>query len=168
MTAKPDDTFFDQIVRPYFTAISTWWSTVEIGVTAGELHGAVVAQLDDASFGPLLNPGHMTGHDEWVHGFVLEGSSQSVESGMMFQCDIIPSPVRDGWAINCEDTLAIADEALRAEIQKRHPAVWTRIQEHRSLMQSLGIELHADVLPLSTLPGVLPPFWGEPELVCAV
>ncbi len=168
LTSQPRDDFFRTVVRPYFAAIATWWSTVGIGVTAGELFEASMTPLRETSFGSLLNPGHLTGHDEWLHGFVREGDTSTVRSGMTFQADIIPYPLPAGLALNCEDTLAIAGPELRDEIRQRHPQVWTRIEERRGFMASLGIDLRPEVLPLSFLPGLLPPYWGDHELVCTV
>ncbi len=168
MTASPPAEFMSELVEPYFAAVAAWWSNVAIGVTAGELLRLSLEPLNGATFGPLLNPGHLTSHDEWFHGFTIEGSTLPVRSGMTFQADIIPSPVRDGWAINCEDTLAIAGTELRAELRTEFPAVWDRIVKRRELMESLGISLHEEVLPLSSLPGLLPPCWADHELVCTV
>lgn len=168
MTTAPPDEYLSSLVEPYFAAIAAWWSIVAIGVSAGDLYQRSLQPLAGATFGPLLNPGHLTGHDEWFHGFTIDGSPLRVRSGMTFQADIIPTPVRDGWAINCEDTLAIAGPDLRAEIKAAFPDAWARIVKRRELMESLGIVLHEEVLPLSSLPGLLPPLWADHELVCTV
>ncbi|MGD9857184.1 MAG: Xaa-Pro aminopeptidase [Planctomycetaceae bacterium] len=168
MTDTPPDGFITELVEPYFAAIAAWWAHVAIDVSAGELHSRALEPLQGATFGPLLNPGHLTSHDEWLHGFTSAGSGMRIRSGMTFQADIIPSPVRDGWAINCEDTLAIAGPELRGELRTGFPDVWSRIEQRRSLMASLGIVLHEEVLPLSTLPGFLPPLWADHELICTI
>jgi hypothetical protein len=83
---------------------------------------------------------------------------------MALQCDIIPSNARAGWAVNCEDALAVADEALRAELAERHPAVWRRIEARRAFMRdTLGIDIAPEVLPLSNTPALLRPFWLAPD-----
>jgi hypothetical protein len=117
----------------------------------------------------MLNPGHLGSYDEWVHSPIFSGSQQSVASGMVFQCDIIPTPLPPGRALNCEDTAAIADEELREQIARQFPELWTRIQERRAFMRDeLGLNLRPEVLPLSVAPAYLPPFWLDPALICAV
>ncbi|MGZ5353195.1 MAG: aminopeptidase P family N-terminal domain-containing protein, partial [Actinomycetota bacterium] len=62
--------------------------------------------------------------------------------------------------------IALADEGLRAAFAAAYPGAWGRIGERRNFMrESLGIELHPDVLPLSNIPAWLPPFLLRPERV---
>ena len=92
-----------------------------------------------------------------------------MKSGMAMQCDIIPTPLPPGRTINCEDSLAIADEALRAELAEKFPEVWSRIQERRTFMtEQLGITLKPEVLPICLAPAYLPPCWLSPTMVCVV
>jgi len=69
-------------------------------------------------------PGHLTSFDEWVHSPVRPGSREKIASGMVFQSDIIPTPLPAGRALNCEDTVAFADAALRAEMRAAYPELW--------------------------------------------
>jgi hypothetical protein len=86
---------------------------------------------------------------------------------MVFQSDIIPTPMMTGRMMNCEDTVAIADAGLRAEIRTSHPEMWARIQSRRTHMTDiLGIRLSEDVLPLTDGTAYLPPFWLAGDLVC--
>jgi hypothetical protein len=157
------------MVEPYFRAIATWWSTVRIGATGGELDAAVRAAIGDAPWQPFVNPGHLTSYDEWVISFSLPGNASRVASGMAMQCDIIPTPLPPSRAINCEDSLAIGDESIRADLAERFPSVWSRIEARRALMvDQLGIRLCPEVLPLSVAPAYLPPAWLSPEQVCVV
>jgi hypothetical protein len=39
---------------------------------------------------------------------------------MALQCDIIPTPLPPGTALNCEDSIVLADAALRDELAARH------------------------------------------------
>jgi hypothetical protein len=39
---------------------------------------------------------------------------------MPFQVDIIPTPMRDGWALNCQDRIVFAAAALPAALKARH------------------------------------------------
>ena len=169
LTDSQDDEFVATVVRPYFAAVATWWMTIGIGVRGGDLFSAVIDSLGTAVFRPMLNPGHLGSYDEWMHSPIFAGSDQQVASGMVLQCDIIPTPLPPGRALNCEDTVAIADEPLRNEIATRFPEMWNRINARRALMRDgLGLDLHPEVLPLSVAPAYLPPFWLEPSLVCTV
>jgi hypothetical protein len=166
---QPDEEFVASLVRPYYTAIATWWTTVGIGVSGGEIDAAVRNAFAGASFGSFVNAGHLTSYDEWIDSPVRTGSTQHVASGMMMQCDIIPSPVPPGRFLNCEDTLAIGDESVREMLAREHPAVWSRIEARRAFMRDeLGLRLRPEVLPLSSAPAYLPPFWLASDLVCVV
>ena len=82
---------------------------------------------------------------------------------MPFQVDIIPTPLKAGWALNCEDGIVIADAGLRAELAERHPETFARIAARRDFMRAeLGVPLKDVILPLSSTPLYLPPFWLRP------
>jgi hypothetical protein len=157
--------YLERLAIPYWAAICAWYETLALGVTGDALDRAVTAALVDAEFGPSLNPGHLMHLDEWVHSPVRPGSEEPVVSGMAFQCDIIPSNARAGWAANCEDPVVVADEALRRTLAERHPEVWRRIDgRHRFMRDTLGIDIAAEVLPLSNTPALLRPFWLSPAI----
>ena len=60
--------------------------------------------------------------------------------------------------------VALADASLRSALAGAYPDAWARIQARRGFMaDSLGIELHEDVLPLSNLAAHLPPFVLNPD-----
>jgi Xaa-Pro aminopeptidase len=171
LTDRQDDAFLDRIVRPYFLAHAAWYANAAIGATGGTVFDAVYAALEQAgaAFRPALNPGHLTSFDEWTNSPIRESSDERLASGMIFQVDIIPSPLPAGWILNCEDTVAIADEGLRAELAERHPEVWSRIQARRAFMTGeLGLALAPELLPLSNINAYLPPFWLDPTLVCTL
>jgi hypothetical protein len=164
-----DEAFFNRTVAPYFQAMVAWYQTMRIGVTGGEIHDAVTSSFGSAPFNSMLNPGHLVSFDEWVHSPIRPGSSEAITSGMALQTDIIPSPLPAGKSLNCEDTVAIADARLRTELQSTYPDVWGRISARRAFMRDqLGIALADEVLPLSTAPAYLPPFWLKNRMVCAV
>jgi Xaa-Pro aminopeptidase len=163
--------FFRHYVRPYFLAQAAWYAAVGIGVPGGEVFAAVENALAQAGapFRPALNPGHLISYDEWLHSPIEKESSVPLASGMALQCDIIPTPVPPGTALNCEDTIVLADEALRAEIASRHPLLWARIERNRDLMtEQLGLSLRPETLPLSLANAYLPPAWMSPEMVCTL
>jgi hypothetical protein len=169
MLGQPDEAFFQRVVAPYFTAIATWWQTLRIGITGGELYQTITELFGDVQFRPALNPGHLISFDEWVHSPIRPDSHERIHSGMVLQCDIIPAPLPPGQVLNCEDTCVVADAALRMELETRFPEVWQRIVDRRRFIQSqLGIVLHDEVLPLSIAPAYLPPFWLCAEQACIV
>lgn len=156
--------YVDRLVRPYFEAIAEWYGALHIGQTGGVLFEIIERHLGDPFFGIFLNPGHQIHLDEWVNSPVYAGSTIPLVSGMAFQVDVIPATGTEYFTTNIEDGIALADEALRDEFARRYPDAWQRIQARRSFMRdSLGIDLHPDVLPFSNIPAYLPPFLLRPN-----
>lgn len=146
--------------KAYFAGIAAWYETVDIGVRGGDIHAAVTAALAKGGLKPALNPGHLTGATEWTHSPVRPGSDERIASGMPFQVDIIPVPMPNGWALNCEDPVTIADATLRADLKARHPAVHARIEARRAFVaDQIGIAIKPSLLPMSAIQLWLPPFW---------
>lgn len=164
---QPD--FFAHWVQPYYGAIATWYQTVRVGVDGATVHRAVWSALEAAPFKPALNPGHLISLDEWTHTPIRENSRDVLRSGMALQCDIIPAPMPNGYVLNCEDGVALADAPLRAELAQAYPALWQRIQVRRRFMrEALGLALDESLLPLADTCALLAPFWLAAEQVCAI
>jgi hypothetical protein len=158
--------YVDRLVAPYFEAVAEWYEAVHIGQTGAVLQEIIDRRLGDPFFGIFLNPGHQIHLDEWVNSPVGPGSDVELASGMALQVDIIPATGTDYFTTNIEDGIALADDELRAELAARYPDAWRRIEARRAFMkEELGIELHADVLPLSNIPAHLPPFLLRPDYV---
>lgn len=169
LTDTPDEAFLTAVVRPYYAAIAAWYATLRVGASGGEVDAAVQAALAGAAFRPMLNPGHLISHDEWLHSPIRPGGAERLASGMVLQCDIIPTPLPAGTALNCEDTIALADRELREGLARDHPALWQRVGARRAFMEErLGLTLPPDLLPLSPATAYLPPFWLDDELVCTI
>jgi hypothetical protein len=169
MLGAPDQTYFEQVVTPYFRAIVAWYQTMGVGVAGDEVFQAVHQAFGESPLRPALNPGHLTSFDEWVHSPIRPASAEKLRSGMVFQCDIIPTPLPPGQLMNCEDTVALADASLRAQIRASYPELWARTQQRRRFIQeALGIRLAEELLPLTDATAYLPPFWLANELVCTV
>ncbi len=163
--AKHDDAF-EAVASGYFAGLLAWYETADIGISGGEIFAATTEALARAGLRSALNPGHLTGHDEWTHTPIRPHSPETIDSGMPMQVDIIPVPMRPGTALNCEDGIVFADEGLRAALAGRHPAVAARIDARRAFVRDvLGIELKPSVLPTSSIPLILPPCWLAPERV---
>ncbi|HEY1721180.1 MAG TPA: hypothetical protein VGG27_08030 [Magnetospirillaceae bacterium] len=167
VTDRDDD--FLIAAKSYFAGLLAWYETADIGIEGGTIFESVTGALAKGKLRSALNPGHLTGHDEWVHTPIRPGSTERIASGMPFQVDIIPTPLPAGWALNCEDGVAFADAGLRAELKAKHPAVATRIETRRTFMRDqLGVAVRDSILPLSAIPLCLPPFWLAPKQLLAV
>jgi hypothetical protein len=154
------DEAFLKTAAAYFDGLVAWYETADIGVAGEAVFSAVTETLVRGGLRSALNPGHLTGHDEWIHTPIRPGSDQRIASGMPFQVDVIPAPMRAGWALNCEDGIVFADAALHAELKARHPGVFERIEARRNFVRDeLGIAIRDSILPLSSTPLCLPPFW---------
>lgn len=159
--AEPD---FERVAAGYVAALAAWYETADVGVAGGDLFDAVTGRLAEAGLRSALNPGHLTGHEEWMHSPVRPGSTERIRSGMPFQVDVIPVPQPAGWAMNCEDPVAFADAALQAELAERHPGTFARIEARRAFLRDvLGVRPSAGLLPLSATPLVYAPFWLTPD-----
>lgn len=155
--------YVDVLVRPYFEAVVEWYGALHVGQRGGALQEIVDRRLGDPFFGIFLNPGHQIHLDEWVNTPVYPGSDVELRSGMAMQVDIIPATGTRYFTTNIEDGVALADDTLRREFESRYPEAWSRIRARRDFMRdSLGIELHPDVLPFSNIPAYLPPFLLSP------
>jgi len=158
--------YVSRLVAPYFEAVAEWYGALHVGQLGGVLHEIVDRHLGDPFFGIFLNPGHQIHLDEWVNSPVGPGSDIELASGMALQVDIIPATGTEYFTTNIEDGIALADSSLREEMADRYPDTWGRIRARRLFMRdSLGIDLHPDVLPFSNIPAYLPPFLLRPDRV---
>jgi len=151
--------FYPRFVENYYDVVVAWYEAVKVGVTGGEVWGAVEAIRNPELYEFAVNPGHNIHYDEWVHSPFVEGGELPLLSGMALQMDIIPVSAGPFCYSNAEDGVVIADESLRSDLADRYPACWKRIEARRGFMQdSLGIRLDESVLPLSNTPGWLTPY----------
>lgn len=152
--------YLERLATPYWQAIATWYETLAVGLPGGKLFEKITRLLAGEEFGSSLNPGHLIHYEEWLDSPIRAGSDDPIASGMVLQSDIIPTGIRAGWTTNCEDTVAIADGGLRAELQARHPQLWSRIRARQDYVRgTLGVLLRDEVLPLSCTAAYLRPFW---------
>lgn len=157
LPAKVSD-YLESVAIPYYHAVICWLETLRVGITGGELYQRVEDVLPKARFHWHLNPGHLVADEEWLCSPISQDSPIALASGMLLQVDIIPSVPGYGGA-SIEDTLALADATLRAELASHYPALWQRILTRRQyLTDVLNIQLHDDVLPMSNTLGYLRPF----------
>jgi hypothetical protein len=152
--------YLERLATPYWRAIATWYETLAVGIAGAEVFNTVTELLAGEEFASSLNPGHLIHYEEWMDSPIRAGSDDPIASGMVLQSDLIPTGIRPGWTVNCEDTVAIADAALRGELEARHPELWSRIRGRQNYIRdTLGVALGDDVLPLSCTAGYFRPFW---------
>ena len=150
--------YLERVAKPYFRAYLTWLETLEIGLSGQAMYAAIEAVLPRADYGWTLNPGHYTADEEWLASPFFPGSTAVVQSGQLFQIDIIPS-VKGYAGVSCEEPVAVADEALRLQISSLYPELWQRIQQRRTwLKEVVNVGLREEILPLSDTVAFLTPF----------
>ena len=160
--------YVENFVGPYFAAVSAWFGLLRIGQPGGELARLINERLPFAKFGIFLNAGHLIHLDEWLSSPIYPGSAIPLHSGMALQVDVIPaSPIY--FSTRMEDGVVLADANLRHQLQADFPACFARCQQRRQFMQeALGIEIAEEVLPLSNMPGIVPPYFLRPNLILAL
>lgn len=164
-----EDAAFVELAKGYFAALLKWYETVDLGVTGGEVEQNVREVLARAGLRPALNPGHLVGHDEWVHSPMIPGSGVRLRSGMPFQVDVLPVPIPAGCSLNCEDAVTLADAALRAELAALYPEVAARVEARRAFVRDqIGVALKECILPLSNTPLCLAPLLLRPDRLLTV
>ncbi|MCD4962555.1 M24 family metallopeptidase [Enterococcus casseliflavus] len=150
--------YLEKVAIPYFTAFKTWIEQAKIGMSGKDMYDLINTVFPKNTYGWSLNPGHLCGDEEWLGSPIYPESEEILQSGMLFQVDIIPSV--NGYAgASCESGVFLADPQLRNEIQHTYPTIWQRILQRKSyLRDTLGIELSEEVLPMSAITGYFRPF----------
>lgn len=150
--------YLNIVAIPYFRAVVSWLENIHIGVKGCEIYNLIEQVLPKAEYHWHLNPGHLVADEEWLCSPISPDSEIPLKSGMLLQIDIIPS-IQGYAGASIEDTVALADKALRLQIATFYPALWRRITARRDyLREELNIRLHEDVLPLSNTVGYLRPY----------
>ena len=164
---EKEQDYLKAVAIPYFQAVKTWLETIKIGINGNDLYEAVETVLPKEEYGWTLNPGHLCADEEWMSSPIYPQSEETLQSGMLFQIDIIPS-VNGYGGVSCESGILLADEQLRKAIAKEYPAVWERIVKRRAYMQEvLGIRIQEDVLPTSMATAYLRPYLLKKEMALA-
>jgi hypothetical protein len=164
--SSPTGEFFEQFWQGYFKTVVTWYESIGIGVSAGDITDAVEKARPKEVFDFAVNTGHTLHIDEWVNSPFTRGSTIKLYSGMALQMDIIPVPKREFVCANMEDGIALADENLRNQWAAKFPESWKRITARREFMiNQIGIKIKAEVLPLSNIPAYYTPYLMSKEVV---
>lgn len=156
--------YVEKIVKPYYAMAVTWLENIRIGVSGGEIYEMVEKCFPKEQFGWKLNPGHLTGNEEWLSSPIYQDSSILLRSGMIIQQDIIPDSCSPYFTTNIEDGILLADATLRKEIEEKYPDMWERMVHRREyIRKELGIVMSPEVLPMSNSLGVLRPYFMNRE-----
>lgn len=160
--------YVDKVVKPYYHAYVTWLEEVHCGMQGKEVYDRIQQVLPKEIYHWSLCPGHLVADEEWMSSPIYDGSEEVLESGMLFQIDIIPSV--SGYAgTSAESTVLLADEKLQEEIQKQAPKLWKRIQKRREYLElELHIALHPELLPMCSTVAYLRPLLLNKEMAMAV
>jgi len=160
--------YIDAFAGPYFQVMSEWYKNLKIGTAGGVLADIIFDNLPFEQFGIFLNPGHLIHLDEWVSSPVYRGSNIELRSGMYMQVDVIPRS-KNYFSTRMEDGIVLADRQLRETLKSEYPHVYHRCRQRRKFMiETLGLELPEEILPLSNIPGIVVPFMLRPELVFVI
>ena len=153
---------------PYFEAMCEWLGMLQPGVPGAALHDLIHQRLPFERFGIFLNPGHLIHLDEWVSSPIYASSALPIRSGMVLQTDVIPTSTAY-FSTRMEDGVAVADARLQAAIGAQYPDTWARCQSRRRFVEAtLGIQCPAEVLLLSNMACLVPPYLLRPTTVLAL
>lgn len=157
--------YVERFAGPYFQAMAAWFEALRIGTAGAALHDAIHSRLPSETFHVFLNAGHLIHLDEWVTAPPAAGSAVELQSGMVMQSDVIPS--HPGfYSSRMEDGYVLASRELKQALRQMFPAMFERCLARRDFMRdTLGLPVHDDVLPLSNLCGIVPPFLLRPGFV---
>lgn len=151
--------YLDRVAKPYYQAVVAWLETIKIGMSGTALYEAIEAAFPKATYHWHLNPGHLVSDEEWMASPIYQGSNEILKSGMILQIDIIPS-VAGYTGVSAEECVALADAALKQQIQTAYPDLWERIETRRAYIKEvLNISLSDDLLPMSNTVAYLRPFF---------
>ena len=149
--------YIEVVVKPYFNTIVSWLENVHCGMKGKEIYSLVDVVLPKETYNWTLCPGHLTADEEWMSSPIYEGSEEILESGMLFQTDIIPS-VQGYSGTSAESTILLADNKLQKKIANEAPQLWKRIMKRKEYIRNeLGIDLNADILPMCSSVAYLRP-----------
>lgn len=160
---KASSDWLERVAMPYFVSYAAWLECVHVGMTGGEVFDVVEAVLPRDEYGWSLCPGHLVAEQEWMCSPVYEGSTELIQSGMLFEIDIIPSVPGYG-GVCAEAPVAIADASLRSQIAAEYPEMWARFERRRAYIKNvLGINISEDVLPMCSSVAYMRPFMLDKE-----
>ena len=156
---KPAKGYVKNFAAPYFYACARWYENLRIGTKGKVLREVIDTYLPFDDFGVFLNPGHLSHYDEWVSSPIYKDSEDEIRSGMYIQVDIIPRS-KKYFSSRMEEGVIIADDLTQNRLKKQYPDVYGRCMQRRKFMiEEIGLSLPPEILPLSNIPALVPPFF---------
>lgn len=160
--------YVDNFATPYFAACCEWYSHLKIGTKGKDIRSLIDKHLPFDQFGVFLNPGHLIHYEEWMSSPIYKDSEEEIRSGMYIQVDIIPRS-KNYFSSRMEEGIIIADDDLQRELKDKYPDTYARCIARRNFMQDvLGISLPKEILPLSNIPAIVPPFFLDHTTVMSL
>lgn len=160
--------YVDVVVKPYYNTVVNWLENVYCGMSGAEVYDMVETVLPKDKYHWSLCPGHLTSDEEWMSSPIYKNSKEILESGMMFQIDIIPSMSVYGGT-SAESTVVLADVALREKIKQDAPELYERMLKRREyLVNELNINLSEDILLMASTVAYLRPLLLAKDKAMAV
>ncbi|GAO43363.1 M24 family metallopeptidase [Flavihumibacter petaseus] len=149
----------------YFLACVQWLQQLRPGARGGDIYELIQELLPFDKFNVFLNPGHLIHFEEWTTSPIYKDSNDTIKSGMYFQLDIIPRS-KQFFSSRMEDGYVVADAALQQALADQYPETYARCMARRNFMRdTLGIDMPAEILPLSNTAGLVPPFFLDYQTV---
>jgi hypothetical protein len=160
--------YVESFAGRYFEVMYEWFKLLRIGSPGGALWHLIHEMLPEETFGISLNPGHLIHMDEWLSSPIFRDSHIRLHSGMVVQSDVIPVS-QHYFSTRMEDGYAIADTSLQRQIQQEYPEAYARCLRRRDFMKEcLGFDLGDEVLPLSNMSAIVPPYFFDPNTILAL
>ena len=164
----PAQSYVESFAGRYFAVMYEWFQLLRIGTPGGAFWQLIHEKLPDDTFGISLNPGHLIHLDEWLSSPMFRDSSIRLHSGMVVQSDVIPVSA-PFFSTRMEDGYALADASLQRQVKQEYPEAYSRCRRRRDFMnECLGFDLAEEVLPLSNMPAIVPPYFFAPNMVLAL
>lgn len=157
--------YVENFAGVYFEVMNEWFSLMKIGTPGGTFARLIEEKLPYEKFSIFLNAGHLIHLDEWVSSPIYPDSEIPIHSGMAIQTDVIPYS-RTYFSTRMEDGIVIADSSLQQQLHTEYPDCYARCLARRDFMRdTLHMDVPDDVLPLSNIPAIVPPYFLAPNRV---
>jgi hypothetical protein len=159
----------ERLAIPYWRTIVAWYEGVRVGMTGDSAYRMLTEACRIEGLRSTLFVAHLQDWEDCPNSPMRPGIQRPLRSGMLLAVDIFVDANGPQGMVHCEDTVALADIELRAELSDRYPEVWRRVEgRRRFLVERLGIDVNPDILPFSVIPAYLPPLWLAPEMALAM
>ena len=160
LIADHDEAFL-KTASAYFDGLVAWYETADIGVAGEAVFAAVTETLARGGLRSALNPGHLTGHDEWIHTPIRPGSDRTHRVGHAVSSRHHSDPDASGLGVQLRGRNRLRRRCAARRAQSPPSGAWPNGSKRAEsfVRDELGIAISDSILPLSSTPLCLPPFW---------